>query len=103
MIPPDMKKKQAFAIECKFYDLYPPGGKTDWDPKAVYLMTKIIADNELLMIVTEASANVLEVDLITTDCDTSVRDALKFLGYGIPYSKSPTDLDMFRKVSDNDR
>ncbi|KRT83466.1 hypothetical protein AMK59_3035, partial [Oryctes borbonicus] len=99
MISSDLKQTIPLAIKCKFFDLYPAKG--EWDPKAVYLMTKIIANNELLMIVTEVSAEILEVDLITTDCDTSVRDALKFLGYGIPYCKYPTDLDKIKKQLKN--
>lgn len=91
-----MKRPIPFAVKCKFFDLYPPKG--EWNSNAVFLMTKIIANNELLMIVTEVSADILEVDLITTDCDTSVRDALKFLGYGIPYCKYPTELDKIKKV-----
>ncbi|GJQ69520.1 hypothetical protein Trydic_g6620 [Trypoxylus dichotomus] len=99
ILPSDLKQPIPLAIKCKFFDLYPTKG--EWDSKAVYLMTKIIANNELLMIITEISADTLEVDLITTDCDTSVRDALKFLGYGIPYCKYPTDLDKIKKQLKN--
>lgn len=98
MIPPDLKRLIPFAVKCKFFDLYPAKGGV-WDSKAVYTMAKIIANNELLMIITEVSPDCLEVDLLTTDCDTSLRDALKFLGYGIPYCKYPTDLDNIKKVS----
>ncbi|KAK9758429.1 Tudor domain [Popillia japonica] len=100
MIPPDLKRLIPFAVKCKFFDLYPAKGGV-WDSKAVYTMAKIIANNELLMIITEVSPDCLEVDLLTTDCDTSLRDALKFLGYGIPYCKYPTDLDNIKKQLKN--
>ncbi|XP_022900215.2 RING finger protein 17 [Onthophagus taurus] len=85
-LPPKLMKFPPLAIHCKFSELYPL--ESFWNINALSLMADIVNNEILLMIIIKNSLDALEVDLITLDGTTSVREALIFSREAVPILNS---------------